>query len=83
MSLQHEIDALLRQDFVSFVHRVFQTVAPGEVYLHNWHIEAIAFELMRIANGENSRLITTLPPRHHPGGILQHCSIFDVHKGIQ
>ena len=64
MSLQHEIDALLRQDFVSFVHRVFQTVAPGEVYLHNWHIEAIAFELMRIANGDNSRLITTLPPRH-------------------
>jgi predicted phage terminase large subunit-like protein len=64
MSRQDEIDALLRQDFVSFVHRVFQTVAPGEKYLHNWHIDALAYELMRIANGDINRLITTLPPRY-------------------
>ena len=64
MSRQDEIDALLRQDFASFVHRVFQTVAPGEKYLHNWHIDALAYELMRIANGDINRLITTLPPRY-------------------
>ena len=64
MSRQHEIDAILRRDFVSFVHRVFQTVSPGDLYLHNWHINAMAYQLQRIANGEINRLIITLPPRH-------------------
>ncbi len=64
MSLQHEINAVLRQDFVSFVYRVFQTVSPGDQYLHNWHIEAMAYQLQCIANGETSRLIITMPPRH-------------------
>ena len=43
MSKQEAIDALLRQDFMSFVHRVFQTVAPGDLYLHSWHIDAMAY----------------------------------------
>ena len=64
MSRQKQIDAVLRHDFVAFVHRVFQTVVPGEKFAENWHIEALAYELMRIAQGENGRLITTMPPRY-------------------
>ena len=36
-----DIHALLRQDFLSFVLKVFATLNPGTDYLHNWHIEAI------------------------------------------
>ncbi len=55
--------AVLRQDLSSFIQRVFVTVDPGAVYLHNWHIDAIAYQLERIASGEINRLIITMPPR--------------------
>jgi predicted phage terminase large subunit-like protein len=55
--------AALRQDFGTFVPKVFSTVSPGDIYLHNWHIDAIAYELMRIHQSENRRLIVTQPPR--------------------
>jgi predicted phage terminase large subunit-like protein len=64
MSKSSEIDALLRQDFASFVHRVFQTVVPGVDYMSNWHIEAMAWELRCVAEGYINRAIITLPPRH-------------------
>ena len=57
------IRALLRQDLSSFIQRVFATVDPGAVYHHNWHIDAIAYQLERIAAGEINRLIITMPPR--------------------
>ena len=58
------VQALLRRDLTSFIHRTFQTVSPGTPYLHNWHIEAIAYHLERCYRGEINRLIITLPPRH-------------------
>lgn len=64
MNRQQAIDALLRQDFVSFVHRVFQTVAPGDPFLSNWHVDAMAYKLQCVADGDIDRLIMTLPPRH-------------------
>ena len=33
--------ALLRQDLMTFIHRTFQTVAPGQGFQPNWHIEAM------------------------------------------
>ncbi|MGE3511456.1 MAG: phage terminase large subunit [Vicinamibacterales bacterium] len=38
-------------------------MAPGERYLHNWHIEAIAHHLEECLRGSIKRLIITLPPR--------------------
>lgn len=58
------LETMLRNDFVFFTQRCFQTVVPGQQFLLNWHIEAIAFELMRILRRENNRLIITLPPRN-------------------
>jgi hypothetical protein len=43
------LEAILRTDLRSFVRKVFATVSPGEPYLHNWHIEAIAYQLERVS----------------------------------
>lgn len=55
--------AVLRNDLTAFVHKVFATVSPGDVYRHNWHIEAITHELVRCRDGANTRLLITQPPR--------------------
>lgn len=55
--------AALRQDLGTFIAKVFQTVSPGDRYLHNWHIDAIVHELMQVHRGKNRRLIVTQPPR--------------------
>ena len=35
----HEIlKGILRQDLSSFIQKAFQTVSPGDVYRHNWHV---------------------------------------------
>jgi predicted phage terminase large subunit-like protein len=56
--------ALLRNDLASFTQRSFQTVVPGQTFLPNWHVEAIAHQLERCRNREIRRLIITLPPRN-------------------
>lgn len=58
------LDALLRKNLVHFTHRVFQTVVPGQTFLRNWHIDAIAYQLERARRREIRRLIITLPPRN-------------------
>lgn len=45
------------------VAKAFQTLAPGDRYLTNWHIDAVVHELLRVHRGENRRLIVTQPPR--------------------
>jgi predicted phage terminase large subunit-like protein len=57
------LDALLRHDLAAFTQRCFQTVVPGQIYLPNWHVEAIAYQLERCRRRESRRLIVTLPPR--------------------
>jgi len=57
------LNAILRKDLSSFIQRSFPTVDPGTTYLHNWHIDAIAYQLERVARGEITRLIITMPPR--------------------
>lgn len=54
----------LRNDLAAFIHRTFQTVAPGQDFLMSWHIRAIAWHLEQCANGTIKRLLITLPPRH-------------------
>lgn len=55
--------ALLRSDLSSFIQRSIGTVDPGARYLHNWHVDAIARQLERVAAGEVKRLVITMPPR--------------------
>jgi predicted phage terminase large subunit-like protein len=55
--------AILRTDLPFFIRKVFATVSPGVTYLHNWHVDAIAHQLMRVHSGETRRLLINQPPR--------------------
>ena len=57
------LQALVRNDFRAFVHKVFMILAPGQTYVRSWHIEAIAWQLERVRRGELRRLIINMPPR--------------------
>lgn len=58
------LNAALRRDLSCFIEKCFDTVAPGQPYLPNWHIDAIAWHLQEVIAGRSKRLIITLPPRH-------------------
>jgi predicted phage terminase large subunit-like protein len=55
--------AILRAELPFFIRKVFATISPGETYLHNWHVDAIAHQLMRVHAGEGRRLLINQPPR--------------------
>ena len=57
------LQAILRTDFCSFARAVFPIVSSGDIFLPNWHIEAIAHALDRVRRGESRRLIINVPPR--------------------
>ena len=57
------LDALLREEFAFFLRYAFHEISPGTEYLHNFHIDAIIYELDRIKRGDNTRQIVTVPPR--------------------
>jgi hypothetical protein len=57
------LEALLRNDFRAFVHKVFATLTPGQTYFRTWHVEAIAWRLERVRRGEVRQLIINMPPR--------------------
>jgi hypothetical protein len=63
MNEQVAFAALLRNDLSSFIWKSFHTILPGTPYLPNWHIEAIIYQLMRVRQGEISRLLINQPPR--------------------
>jgi predicted phage terminase large subunit-like protein len=58
------LDWVLADDFSAFVMKVFETVSPGDVFLQNWHIEAMTYAAELVIDGKIKRLITTVPPRH-------------------
>jgi predicted phage terminase large subunit-like protein len=57
------IEAILRQDLYCFIRAAFPIVSPGAPFAPNWHLEAIAYHLSRVLEGEIKRLIITIPPR--------------------
>ncbi|TXC62602.1 hypothetical protein [Sphingosinicella ginsenosidimutans] len=56
------VRALAREDLSVFVQEAFP-ILHNEELLRNWHIDAICHELMRLAEGDNRRLLITMPPR--------------------
>lgn len=53
----------LRRDFLSFTDRGVREITQGGKFQYNWHLHAIAWELMKVMSGETKRLIINLPPR--------------------
>jgi predicted phage terminase large subunit-like protein len=60
---QAALHAIVRSDFESFVRKVFHTLCPGQTFVPEWFIAAIAYQLERIRKGEIKRLIINMPPR--------------------
>lgn len=63
---------LAREDFSVFAQSAFR-VLHGEALSRNWHIDAIAHELMRVARGDVRRLIISMPPRTMKSFIASVC----------
>lgn len=57
------VEAIIRQDFSSFISKVFSTINPGAKYHSNWHIDLIADYLEAARYGHIKRLIINMPPR--------------------
>ena len=58
------LDAALRENFISFLRKAFETASGGGTLAPNWHHKAIAWQLERVQAGDNARLIVTMPPRY-------------------
>lgn len=65
-----EYEALLRNDYYSFIARSFYELNPQTRFLTNWHIEEIAQELEEVRLGRTRRLIINMPPR----SLKSHCA---------
>jgi predicted phage terminase large subunit-like protein len=61
---QSVLNAILRNDFASFLQRCMRTLNPATPFLPNWHVDAIGHQLKKVRSGEVTRLIINLPPRY-------------------
>ncbi len=61
--MDRTLQAVLRTELPFFIRKVFATVSPGEVYLHNWHVDAIVRQLIQVHQGQTPRLLINQPPR--------------------
>ena len=57
------LDAILRADFENFLRKCTVSLSPGEPFIHNWHIRALAWHLEQVRLGKIKRLIINMPPR--------------------
>lgn len=55
--------SLYRTSFAAFTRIAFSLLYPGKELTENWHLDAIAFQLERVASGECRRLMINVPPR--------------------
>jgi hypothetical protein len=64
MSDKEAFNALLRTDPHVFLERVVRELEPGAKFVDGWHLHAIIHQLVRCYNGEITRLLIIVPPRH-------------------
>lgn len=55
---------LCRHDYTAFLRKAWPWISGGELLVWNWHLDAIAYKLERISEGETRRLLVNLPPRN-------------------
>lgn len=53
----------MRTKLAPFIKKVFETVDPGAVYSHNWHIDLISEYLEACYHRQIMQLIVNVPPR--------------------
>lgn len=57
-------NAIIKNNFSSFIQKCFYTTNPATKYQHNWHLDLIAQKLTDCENGKIKRLIINIPPRY-------------------
>ncbi len=62
-TLQRTYLQALRTHYPSYLTKVFHTLNPGQSYINNWHLDAIAEYLSAMQEGTLQRLIINMPPR--------------------
>jgi predicted phage terminase large subunit-like protein len=55
---------LMRGDFRAFLRKAYPWIRGGDMIAWNWHLDAIAHQLDRVATGVERRLLVTMPPRN-------------------
>jgi predicted phage terminase large subunit-like protein len=63
MAIESVFRSILANDLASFIRKAFAEVSPGESYLHNWHVDAIVRQLMRVQSEQCQQLLINQPPR--------------------
>ena len=63
MATADQVKALYRAQFPAFLRFAYRELHPSQPLIDTWHIDVVAEHLMRVANGEITRLIINLPPR--------------------
>ena len=58
------LQAMLREDLLSFTAKCFATLNPAQELIRQWYLEAIAWKLEQVRAGRIKRLIIAVPPRH-------------------
>lgn len=58
------LNELCRQDFTAFLRKAWPWISGGELLEWNWHLDAIAYRLERVEEGEILRSLINLPPRN-------------------
>lgn len=53
---------LYKRSFIEFVKAAWPILEPGQPYVHNWHMDAIAQHLEAVTSGEIRRLLISVPP---------------------
>lgn len=59
----HLVDAAMRQNLFTFIHRTFLEIVPGTQFVPNWHVRAMAHVLTEVGSGARRRQIIEVPPR--------------------
>lgn len=61
-----QLATLQKDDLFYFLWRAFDVLHKdrGEAFVPNWHLEAMCWQLGRVAAGERRWLLITIPPRH-------------------
>jgi len=47
MSNKQLLNLVMKTELRFFIQKVFSSIAPGDTYLDNWHIQAIAYHLQQ------------------------------------
>ena len=64
------LGVLYRGNPIFFYQRAVEELFPGRVFHSTPYIEAILYQLLRVANGDVTRLVINMPPRHFKSTIV-------------